>query len=109
MNRGSTCSLRLPERNALRYSEREMANHQPSSASDRLGEKLVAAAVATIGHGLYLAYKYVRHGRVNDVSVGILAFMAAVTTLGVLYYVYLRRVERQRSSPWRVEGDAPLQ
>lgn len=81
------------------YSASDMANQDGPAASDRLGEKLLALVVATIGHGLYLAYKYLRHGRVNDVSVGVFAFMAVLTALGVLYFVHLRGVERrQRSS-----------
>ena len=75
--------------------------------SDRFAEKLLAAVVAVVGHGLFLAYKYVRHGRVSTAGLIVLAFMAAVTALGALYFMHLRRQERRDTATWRLHGDGP--
>jgi hypothetical protein len=67
--------------------------------ADKFGEKILVAVVATVGHGLFLTYKYFRHGRVNDISIGILVFMAAVTLVGAAFYWQMRR-RADRDSPW---------
>jgi len=72
--------------------------------TDDFGTKVVAAAVATGGHGLYLAYKFVRHGRVNDISIGLFVFMVVLTTIGTVAYLRLKRSEREAAS-WSISGD----
>jgi hypothetical protein len=65
------------------------------ATADNFGTKLIAATVATTGHALYLLYKFVRHGRVNDISVGLLVFMAVVTAIGWIAYWRLSRAARR--------------
>lgn len=71
--------------------------------SDDFGIRVLAAAVATGGHGLYLVYKFVRHGRVNDISIGLLVFMVVLTTIGTIVYLRLKRSEEAAS--WAVARD----
>jgi hypothetical protein len=73
-------------------------------STDDFGTKVIAAGVATAGHGLYLAYKFVRHGRVNDVSIGLFVFMVVLTAVGTVAYLRLKRTE-EGSRSWSISGD----
>jgi len=79
----------------VRYCERRTT--MSDAGLDKLAEKLLVAVIATCGHGLYVGYKYLRYGRVNPISVGLLIFMASVTIVGLLYYLYVRRSRHARS------------
>lgn len=72
--------------------------------SDDFGAKVLAAAVATGGHGLYLGYKFLRHGRVNDISIGLFVLMLAVTAIGTVAWLRLKRSEPEAAS-WSVSED----
>lgn len=48
---------------------------------DDVDQKVLAAVVATCGHGLYLGYRYLRDGHVNPLSVAALVFMFVGTCL----------------------------
>ena len=71
--------------------------------TDDFGTRVLAAAVATGGHGLYLLYKFIRYGRANDISVGLFVFMVLLTTIGAVAYLRLKRSERDAAS-WSVSG-----
>ena len=72
--------------------------------SDQLIYKLIGLIVATAGHGLYLAYKYVRDGHVNDISVGLLIFLTAVTIVVTIVVLIMRRSEARERDDWRSSG-----
>jgi len=74
-----------------------------TSPSDQLLYKTIGLAVATIGHGSYLAFRYLQHGHVNAVSLGLLVFLTAITLVMALFIVLLKRAEaRKRGDDWFV-------
>jgi len=70
-------------------------SHDEARPSTRLMNKTIALAVATIGHGLYLGIRYVLHGHVNKINVGIFVFLAACTFLLSVVVVLMKRTERR--------------
>jgi len=70
-------------------------SHDDARPSTRLMNKTIGLAVATIGHGLYLGFRYVLHGHVNKINVGILVFLAAFTFLLGVVVVLMKRAERR--------------
>lgn len=72
--------------------------------SDRLMYKTISLAVVTIGHGLYLGFRYLQHGHVNTISAGLLVFLAGLTIILMLVVFLLKRSEaRSPEDRWFVD------
>jgi len=76
-------------------------NPSDESLSDRLIYKIIGLAVVVIGHGLYLGFRYLQHGNVNTISVGLLIFLAGLTIVLSVFAFFLKRSEaRSREERW---------
>lgn len=72
--------------------------------SDRLMYKTIGLAVVTIGHSLYLGFRYLQHGHVNTISAGLLVFLAGLTIALSLVVLLLKRSEARSSDDrWFVD------
>jgi hypothetical protein len=81
-------------------------NSSDENPSDQLAYKTIGIAIVAIGHGLYLAYKYVRHDRVNSISLGLIIFLIVVTLFLTGLVIMMRRSEaRKRNENWFVSRD----
>ncbi len=66
--------------------------------------KTISLAVVTIGHGLYLGFRYLQHGHVNTISAGLLVFLAGLTIILMLVVFLLKRSEaRSPEDRWFVD------
>jgi hypothetical protein len=81
-------------------------SHPPTdeTLSDRLMYKTIGVAVVTIGHGLYLGFRYLQHGHVNTISAGLLVFLGVFTSVLSLVVFLLKRSEaRSPEDRWFVD------
>jgi hypothetical protein len=81
-------------------------NSSDQNPSDQLAYKTIGVALVAIGHGAYLAYRYVTHGHVNAISLGLVILLAVLTLLLTGLVMMMRRSEaRKRNKNWCVSSD----
>ena len=84
-------------------SDQDSSDQNPS---DQLAYKTIGVALVAIGHGSYLAYRYVTHVHVNRISLVLVIFLAFVTLLLTGLVIMMRPSEaRKRNNNWFVSSD----
>jgi len=67
-------------------------------------QKLLAAVVATCGHGLFLGYKYLRDGHVNPIGIWLLAIMAGGTIFAILMVRRAHLLEHRENAESEIQN-----